>query len=317
MDFTALLQQIDRVSEQNKNVFCNTNKNNKHAKDISGILYFNDEEFQSNTNFLENNNQEELYTINVEEEKEKISTNTYKKLSQKVKLHVDLEEYNLSHKYSNLTECILSVLKYYNYNAQNLFFKKLLKDFDIYKLFKKYNCKKRIRKAALRKLIISKEDNDDNVRQLLADYLNINLIILTNTEILTYCKENTYEVFRPTVVVYEYNGSYNSLSDKITNKSIFTSDDFINMKLAKYFLTKDIVAHEKKKKEQSVIEALNKKKEEEKKAPKLIDFKKLKVAELRSLCEQYHITTKEKNDKGKMKNIVKKVLIEKLKIILG
>ena len=64
------------------------------------------------------------------EEEQKIETDTYKKLSQKVKLHVNLEEYNLSHKYSNLTECVLSILKYYNYNAQNLFFKKLLKDFD-------------------------------------------------------------------------------------------------------------------------------------------------------------------------------------------
>lgn len=314
MDFSALLKQLDRVSEQNKNTFCN--KNNRNAKDISGILFFNDEEFQSNTNFLENNDQEALFAIKTDDEEKKVEIEAYKKLSQKVKLHIDLEEYNLSHKYSNLTECILSVLKYYNYNAQNLFFKKLLKDFDIHKLFKKYAYRKQIKKSILRKLIINKKDNDNNVRQLLADYLNINLIILTNTEISTYCKDKVYEIFRPTVIIYEYNGSFNSISDKITNKRVFTSDDYVNMKLMKYFINKDLLSYQKKKKEQSVIEALKKKKEEEKKAPKLVNFKKLKVAELRKLCEQYHITTKEKGANGKMKNIVKKVLIEKLKIIL-
>ena len=55
MDFTTLLQQLDKVSTQNQKVFCNNNKNDRNAKDISGILFFNDEEFQSNTNFLENN----------------------------------------------------------------------------------------------------------------------------------------------------------------------------------------------------------------------------------------------------------------------
>lgn len=317
MDFSSLLQQLDQVAEQNNNVFCNKNKNDRKSKDISGILYFNDEEFEMNANFLDSNTKEELYTINVAKEEEKDSVkDTYKQLSQKVKIHIDIDEYNLSHKFSNLTECILNVLKYYNYNGQGVFFKKLLKDFDIYKLFKKYNYKKQIRKAALRKMIIGKEDSNDFIRQLLADYLNINLIIMTNTELHTYCKEQTYEMFRPTIVVYEYNKTYRSLSDKIEDNGIFTSDDFMNLKLSKYFMTKDILEQEKVKKEQTVLEALEKKKEEEKSTPKLVDFKKLKVGELRSLCLQYHIPVQEMGKNGKMKYIVKKTLVEKLKIMI-
>ena len=146
MDFSALLQQLDQVAEQNNNIFCNKNKNDRNSKDISGILYFNDEEFQMGANFLDNNTTEPLYAINankVEQKEEK--QNTYKQLSQKVKIHIDLDDYNLSHKYSNLTDCLLSALKYNNYNGKNVFFKKLLKMYDVRNLHKQYNYKKQIK----------------------------------------------------------------------------------------------------------------------------------------------------------------------------
>ena len=142
------------------------------------------------------------------------------------------------------------------------------------------------------------------------------MVIVKNTELKTYCKENIYELYRPTLVTYEYDGAYYLVSDKVEDNSIFTSDDYINLKLNKYFFTKDIIEQSKQKKEQTVLEALEKQKEEEKKTPKLVDFKKLKVAELRSLCLQYHIPIQEMGKNGKMKYVVKKELVEKLKIIL-
>ena len=208
-------------------------------------------------------------------------------------------------------------MKFYNFNGKNIFFKKLLKEFDVMKLFKKFGYKKQIKKKVLRDLIINKEDNNDSIRQFLVDYLNINLVVLTNEELKTYGKEGTFELFRPTIVVYEYNNTFHSLEDKNTNNGIFTSEDHINLKLKKNMINKAIVKYKEQKKE-SVIKSMKKqeKKVEKPKAPLLVDFKKMKVGELRSLCEQYHIATKETVN-GKSKNVLKKVLVDQLKIILS
>ena len=317
MDFTALLQKLDNVSFENQSVFADK-KNN----DISGIMYFDDEEYTQNANFLDDNDTVTLYEIrnkDIGERENKIDT--FKHLSQKVSTHIDLEKYNLSKKFDNLTDSVLNVLKFYNYNGKNIFFKKLLKDFDVLKLFKKFAYKKQIRKKVLRDLIIKKEDNNDSVRQILVDYLNINLVILTNEELKTYCKEGTFELFRPTIMIYEHNNIFHSLSDKETGNSIYTSGDHINMRLKKYMLNKEILRHNVEEK-QDVIKSMKKQVVPKKKsvekptAPVLVDFKKMKVVDLRSLCEQYHIQTKEIVN-GKSKNVLKKVLVEKLKIILS
>jgi len=317
MDFSSLLKQLDNFSEENRKTFCNTNKNDKKAKDISGILYFNEEEYQNNPNFLEKNDTESLYTIKTDlNEKKNEIKEEYKNFSYYVKIHTDINNYNLSFSYQNITECLLNVLKYQNYNAKNIFFKKLLREFDVYKLFKKYNYKRQFKKSELRNSLINKEDNNDMIRQFLSDYLNINLIILTNTKINTYCKDNQYEIFRPTIIIYEHENKFSYISDKIEDKNIFTSEDNINLKLAKYFLSNEVIKSFEEKNKQTIMETLKKKEEEEKSRPKLVDFKKLKVTELRSLCLQYHIPIQEMGKNGKMKNIVKKELIEKLEMVL-
>ena len=312
MDFSSLLQQLDNISTQNQNQF----------KDITGVMYFNDEEFQMNANFLNDNDTVDLYSIKSGNSvKASSPVNQYKKLSQKVKSHIDLEEYNLSSKMYNLSEAILSLLNFQNYNGKNMFFKKLLKEFDTYKLYKKFNLKKVVKKNLLRKALIEKNDNDPIVRQFLAEYLNLNLVILSNDSLNMFCKDRTYEVFRPTIVIYQYETSFNTLSDKITDNGIFTSEDHMNMRLMKFHFLKQITNGEPKKsvKKQSVLESI--KKEEVKpvkmEEPELVNFSKLKVAELRDLCNDFHIVYKVTKSNGKKGNLTKKEMIEKLKIIIG
>ena len=313
MDFTSLLQKLDNVSFDNQRMFSDKKNNN----DISGIMYFDDEEYTQNANFLDDNYTQTLYEIkNSDMDNEVNIVDTFKQLSQKVSSHIDLEKYNLSRKFDNLTDSILNVLKFYNYNGKNIFFKKLLKDFDVLKLFKKFNYKKQIKKKVLRDLIINKEDTNDSIRQILVDYLNINLVVLSNEELKTYCKEGAFELFRPTIIIYEYSNTFHSLEDKMTNNSIYTSDDHINLRLKKHMINKDIIKYKQEKKE-SVIKSMKKQETPKPKSKTpLVDFKKMKVGDLRNLCEQYHIPTKETVN-GKQKNVLKKVLVEQLKIILS
>ena len=315
MDFSALLQKLDGVSFENKGLF-----SDKKTNDISGIMYFDDEEYTQNANFLDDNDTQILYEIrNSVVEEEKTVVDAYKQLSQKVSSHIDIEEYNLSKKFDNLTDSILNVLKYHNHNGKNIFFKRLLKDFDVLKLFKKFSYKKQIKKKVLRDLIINKEDTNDSIRQLLVDYLNINLVVLTNEELKTYSKEGTFELYRPTILIYEYNNTYHSLEDKTTNKCIYTSEDHINLRLKKHMINQEIV---NRKNTDSVIKSMKKQEKPKKKkvvkskTPSLVNFSKMKVGDLRNLCEQYHIPTRTKVD-GKMKNVLKKDLVEQLKIILS
>ena len=315
MEFSALLKQLDNFTEENKNMFTN-----KNTKDISGILYFDQDEYQSNPNFLQNNDKNSLYVFNVDNMEKNTTENDYKKLSFNVKIHIDINKYNLSMKYNNLTECLMNVLDFYNYNAKKLFFKELLREFDIYKLYKKFNYKKLVKKTILRKSLIKNNDNDSYVRQLLSDYLNINLIIFSNNEIKTYCKENHYEMYRPSIFIYKYNNTFQYLSNKKDIK-IFTSDDKINIVFSKYFYCKEIIKRNIEK-EQKIIENKKQqekqiKKEQKIQQTKLVNFSKMKVNDLRNLCKQYHIATTEIGKNGKVKNIIKKVLIEKLKLVLA
>jgi hypothetical protein len=231
MDFNSLLEKLDNVSNENQEFY----------KSISGFLYFNDEKYLENTNFLNDNNTEFLYKIkknnDIGDKYPEIKTD-FKKINKNVLSHINFDDFNLSKKFDNLTDSILNILKFYNYSGKNYLFKKLLKDFDVLKLFKKLNYRKLIRKKKLRDLIIKQDDTNHNIKQFLVDYLNINLIIITNTEITSYCKEQNFELFRPTLLVYKHNETFYSLTDKITNKDIFLSVDNVNLKLKKFFINK-------------------------------------------------------------------------------
>ena len=69
MDFSALLQKLDGVSFENQGIFAD-----KKTNDISGIMYFDDEEYAQNANFLDDNDTQTLYEIKksyMEEQKKK------------------------------------------------------------------------------------------------------------------------------------------------------------------------------------------------------------------------------------------------------
>lgn len=307
MNFEALLEQLD--INKNKNYFLN----DKNKKNMSGILYFNDDTYEQQANFLDNIEKESLYTVktsfNVVKEE---NIDNFKNLSFKIKTHIDLNKYNLNGKFYNITECLMNVLDFYNYNSRNLFFKKLLREFDIYKLYKKYNYRKLVKKSLLRKMLQEKNDEDEIIIQLMSDYLNINLILFSNNEMKVYSKDRIYEIYRPTIFIYKYNKIYYFLSDK-QEKKIFTSDDKINLRIKKYFICESIKNIKKEETQKNIKDKIVKK---DISRPKLVDFKKLKVVELRNLCIQYNIPIKEKGKNGKMKNVVKKILIEKLKMVL-
>ena len=293
MDFHSLLEKLDNVS----------NENQKYYKSISGILYLNDEKYLENVNFLNDNNTEFLYKIKKNSdirEIEEVKTD-FKEINKKVLSHINFDDFNLSKKFDNLTDSILNILKFYNYSGKNYLFKKLLKDFDVLKLFKKFNYRKIVRKKILRDLIIKQDDTNHNIKQFLVDYLNINLMIVTNTEITSYCKEQKFELFRPTLLIYKHKETFYSLTDKITNKDIFLSDDNVNLKLKKFFINKILNNHniklrKTKKTENKIIKLISK--IEPIPSPEIEEIKedieevveidwneKMKVTELKKVCK--------------------------------
>lgn len=286
MDYSILFKKLEEKSTQNKNIF----------KNINNILYFNEDKYLPNANFLQDNNTKILFdmknnTQDVIEKKE----DTFKKISNKVKMHIDLDKYNLNKKLDNITECILNVINFYDLNCKNIFFKKLLKDYDTFNLYKKYKCKG-IRKKELRNFLIKKEEENIHVKQFIVNYLNINLILFTNNDIKIFGKDSQFEIYRPTIIIYFNNGYYYYLSNK-NNKKIFTSTDYINLKLKKKEINENIKNYK----------LTNKK----------VDFnvlKKMKVKELYAYCNNRNINIKiEKKNKKGFKYMIKKDILNLLK----
>ena len=297
MDYFTLFQKLETHSNKNKDTF----------NDITGILYFNNEESQQNVNFLDDNKSQVLFDIKETNTETIEKVDTFKNTSYYVKTHVNLLEYNLTKKFENLTDCMLNVINYFNLNAKNIFFKKLLKDYDVFNLYKKFNYKKDIRRRDLRTLLINKEENNENVKQLLVDYLNINLVLITNDDIKLYCKDKDFEIYRPTIIIYEYENKYYSLEDKKTQNGIFTSEDLINIRLKKLKLNEEIKNIQPK--ETSVKIKMEVKEE----TVVVINFKKMKVNELRAYCEQNGVDIKiKKSTKKGFKYMTKKQILEKL-----
>ena len=297
MDYFTLFQKLETHSNKNKDTF----------KDITGILYFNNEESQQNVNFLDDNKSQVLFDIKKTNTEKIEKVDTFKNTSYYVKTHVNLLEYNLTKKFENLIDCMLNVINYFNLNAKNIFFKKLLKDYDVFNLYKKFNYKKDIRRRDLRTLLINKEENNENVKQLLVDYLNINLVLITNDDIKLYCKDKDFEIYRPTIIIYEYENKYYSLEDKKTQNGIFTSEDLINIRLKKLKLNEEIRNIQPK--ETSIKIKMEVKKE----TVVVINFKKMKVNELRVYCEKNGIDIKiKKSTKKGFKYMTKKQILEKL-----
>jgi hypothetical protein len=221
---------LSKIDEQ-------TFSNQQKFKDITGILYFAEDDTSSNLNFLNDNNNEELSFLdnNVSIDTNKNMNDKYLQLNDKVKEYFDTEKFGLNGKFVSITNSILGALHYSNNNSKQLFFEKMIKDFNVFKLFSKFKYKTKIKKKDFYNKLIELKEDDDIIRQFISDYLNINLIIFSNDEIKTYCKTEEYDIYRVSVLLYYHNEIYSYLNDKETGKSLFTSDSEINYKLDSLF----------------------------------------------------------------------------------
>jgi len=308
--YKSLLAKIDELSDANKNVFCGKQKN------LSEVLFYDDEENGTDMNIFANNDKDTLFSVNSNMIQKIVSgdVDNYKKLSQYVKSYIELDNYNISKKYKTIVDCILSVLSYFNYDGVSMFYKKILREYDIYNLHKKYNyLNHKINRNELRNLIIDKDEKHDHFKQFLADYLNINLVIFDNEGINIYSQEFKYEVYRPTIIIYEYDNQYQYLINKETETKLFLSEDEINHRLFKLYLNREVVhvgevkhqeevslnhiltkelPKEEPKKEKEIVEVVEEDKVETK-TYTLTELKKMKVADLRKLCQEKSLPVKE------------------------
>ena len=298
-DYSAFFSKMEQMGNQNQRTFNGARE----------IMYFNDTSY-SQSNYNERGYSDRYYdTV-----KEEIKEDTFKNFNQYVKQYIGIENYSLEQKRDNLTECILENIKYTNIDAKNVFFKKLSKDYDVFNLYTKMKYRKIVKRDVMRTALYAKDDNDEFVRQLIADYLGINIIVFTNDEIRFYCKNLDYEIYRPTIYVYEHEDSfYTMIKD---NSGLFTSEDAQNFKIRQYFINKEIKSFERKTKEEKnnledLVGKMEKLKVSEPKVErKAINYNKMKVGQLRELCDKKNLKYKvqKKNGKG-MKNMTKKEMI--------
>lgn len=228
MNYQHLFNHLETVSEENK----------KYHKEIHNILYFNNEKFLENPDFLNHENNDKLFfdiniNNNTKEEEKKIETN-FKNFSQDIDTLFNIQTFNVSNKNDTLIDCILEIIDYKNINGRVELFQKMLRDFDSLKLFKKFNLKSRkiCKKKEIRDLLLSYDDENEIMRYFLSNYLSVNLILLENEKYKLYCENDNFEPFKTTIMIYKYDNKYYFLSSK-NNNSLFTSDDEFVLRLYK------------------------------------------------------------------------------------
>ncbi len=318
MDYQTLLNQLEHHTEENNHYF----------KKIHNVLYFNDETFLHNPDFLnENNNKEKTYTIEIKNlEKKRVNViknipNNFKRFSKFINNYFEINKYNLCDKNESLIKCILNILDYKMVNGKNELFKKMLRENDAINLFNKFNFQKRkiCKKKVLRNLLINQDEDNEIIIKFLCDYLNINLLILENNKYNLYSNNDEFELYKVTLVLYKYDDQYYTLSEKKTNKKLFTSEDNINYRI-KYNLLIQNHNFQKPIDQQleNVFELTNQINnlnleespdviiEEIIDLPSPINYNKMKVIELKKLCKERKIKGYSKLKKKELIEILKK-----------
>lgn len=226
MNYQDLFNHLENISEENKN----------YHKEIHNILYFNNEKFLENPDFLNHdNNDKTFFNIDINNKNndkiQEIKTN-FKNFSQEIDELFDIQTFNISNKYNTIIDCILEIIDYKKINGRVELFQKMLRDFDSLKLFKKFNFQKRkiCKKNELRNLLLEYNDENEIMKYFLSNYLSINLVLLKNDNYKLYCENDNFEPFKTTIIIYKYNNKYYFLSSK-DNNSLFTSDDEFVIKL--------------------------------------------------------------------------------------
>ncbi len=291
--------------------------NNKYYESLFPNLYYSDEKYL-NKNHLGKNHQ-----------------NTYKKINNFVKINLNVKKsiqklrcYDVSNKinymkyifteeyvkdrpkpfFKNLWSAIEKTPSYLVKTYTKQFYTELLNNFDKQNLFKKYSYRgKKIRKNVLRSDL--KEENfNNNLIQLISDYLELNIIIITNgKEIDFYCQNFKFNIYRQTIIL-EKNGDKYQLIHSM-DKKIFTSSDKIVSQLCKYICMKQIEhLYENK---QQTFESKSTKKIVEIIKPQYTQasLKKMKLGELQDIAKTLDIITQIPKKSCGMKNKTKTVLI--------
>lgn len=226
MNFQHLFNHLENISEENKN----------YHKEIHNILYFNNEKFLENPDFLnEENNDKTFFDINLNErqtDNELKMEDNFKNFSQEIDELFNIQTFNMSNSFDNLIDSILEIIDYKNINGRIELFQKMLRDFDSLKLYKKFNFQKRkiCKKKEIRDLLLCYDDENEIMRYFLSNYLSVNLVLLENDKYKLYCENDEFEPFKTTLVIYNFDKKYYFLSSK-DNNSLFTSDDEFVTKL--------------------------------------------------------------------------------------
>lgn len=288
MNFNNLMNFIDAYSTKNNNTF----------KDIHSLLYFSDEK-TIDTKYI----QSEIIKKNIFH----IKQNNIKKnlITIPTELPFNLENLEVSkNEYQLLSKAIFACIGYTD--NLDIFYDKLLKEYDSENLFKKFDLYHKIKKDTLRHLIIDRNDEEEYMIKLLIYYLKINLVIIKNQKQYFYCPEEKFISFRPTIILLKTDNMYCYLENNnsgllLRDDNLINIESYFNMK---YDLSKSI-EKVKSVKKSSITKPIG----------KLSNYKKMKIAELRTISEEYGIKlTYEKS--GKDKNKTKKMLLEELEKLL-
>lgn len=317
MNYQTLLNQLEYHTEENNHFF----------KKIHNVLYFNDETFLHNPDFLnENNNREKTYTIEIKNlEKNRVNViknipNNFKNFSKFINNYFEIDKYNLCDENESLVKCILNILDYKMVSGKNELFKKMLRENDAINLFNKFNFQKRkiCKKKVLRNLLINQDEDNEIIIKFLCDYLNINLLILENNKYNLYSNNDEFELYKVTLVLYKYNDQYYTLSEKKTNKKLFTSEDNINYRIKYNLLIRNHNFQKPPIELENVFELTNQMNnlnlvespeeiiEEIIDLPPPINYNKMKVIELKKLCKKRKIKGYSKLKKKELIEILKK-----------
>ena len=318
MNYQTLLNQLEHY----------TKENNDYFKKIHNVLYFNDETFLHNPDFLnDNNNREKTYTIEIKNlEKKRVNViknipNNFKRFSKFINNYFEINKYNLCDENESLIKCILNIIDYKMVNGKNELFKKMLRENDAINLFNKFNFQKRkiCKKKVLRNLLINQDEDNEIIIKFLCDYLNINLLILENNKYNLYSNNDEFELYKVTLVLYKYDNKYYTLSEKKTNKKLFTSEDNINYRIKYNLFIKNHNFQKTIDQQQlenvfeltnqmnnlNLVESPDEIIEEIIDLP-IINYNKMKVTELKKLCKERKIKGYSKLKKKELIEILKK-----------
>ena len=291
--------------------------NNSYYELLFPNLYYSDEQY-SNKSHLGKNHQNTKHKLN---KFVKINTKANKIIQKQrcydVSNKIEYMKYIFTKNFvkdrpktffKNLWTAIDKVPSYLVKSHTKQFYAKLLNDFDKLNLFKKYSYRVRKIKKTILRSSLKEETFNESIVQLLSDYLELNIIIISNSkEINFYCQNFKFNIYRQTIIL-EKNGDKYQLIHSM-DKKIFTSSDKIVSQLCKYICMKQIEhLYENK---QQTFESKSTKKIVEIIKPQYTQasLKKMKLGELQDIAKTLDIITQIPKKSCGMKNKTKTVLI--------